>query len=92
VSPDGVVLYATDGTSIYVLDAATGAQKQTFPLPVPALYGATMAISPDGTMLFLTGAGSPEFPVVDVIGTATGVVTAVPVPSGPISVAVLPEN
>lgn len=86
ISPDGSLLYATDGSAIYVLDAATGAQQRTFALP--AAVAGVMAISPDGTALFL--AESDEKKVVDMVDTASGQVTPVPVPYPPSSIVVMP--
>ena len=55
ISPDGAILYATDGNNIYVLDAATGAQMQLFPLPAPVYAPSSgMALSPDGAVLYLS--------------------------------------
>jgi len=85
ISPDGLVLYATDDKSIYVLDAVTGALTQTFALPSP-VQGA-MALSPDGTTLFLTDSTTNT---VDLIDTASGQVTVVLLPYTPSTVVVLP--
>ena len=85
VSPDGSVLYGTDGTAVYVLDAATGEQQQAFKLPA-AVQG-VMALSPDGTTLFITDSTASA---VDLINTESGQVTIVPVPYTPTSVVVLP--
>jgi len=84
ISPDGSIIYATDQKAVYVLDAANGAQKQTIALP--AQVGA-MALSPDGTTLFLTDLSSSS---VDLISTASGQLTVVPVPYPPGSVVVVP--
>ena len=91
ISPDGSVLYAYDGKAVYVLDAGTGVQKQVFALPSQGPYGPTapIALSPDGTTIFVTDyAGS----AVDLIRTATGEVIQVAVPYLPGSVVVLPSN
>jgi hypothetical protein len=85
VSPDGSILYATDEKSIYVIDAVTGAQTQTFALPAPVQ--GVMALAPDGTTLFLTDSTTNA---VDLINTATGQVTEVAMPYTPSTVVVLP--
>jgi streptogramin lyase len=85
ISSDGATLYATDGTAIYVLDSATGALEQLFPLPPPYLTAA-MALSPDGTTLFLINSHA----VVYLIDTTSGQVRQVPVVATPSSIAVLP--
>jgi DNA-binding beta-propeller fold protein YncE len=85
VSPDGSILYATDEKSIYAIDAATGAQTQTFALPAPVQ--GVMALSPDGTTLFITDSTTNA---VDLINTASGQVTVVALPYTPSTVAVLP--
>ena len=91
ISSDGSVLYAYDGNAVYVLDARTGAQKQVFALPSQPPLHATgpIALSPDGTTIFVTDytAGA-----VDLVSTATGQVIQVPVPYIPSSVVVLPSN
>jgi len=85
LSPDGSILYATDEKTIYVLDAATGAEKQMFALP--AAVKGTMALSPDGTTLFLTDSKTNT---VDLFNTASGQATVVLVPYVPSGVVVLP--
>jgi hypothetical protein len=85
VSPDGSVLYATDETAVYVLDAATGAQTHFFALPA-AVQG-VMALSPDGTTLFLTDSTTHS---VDLVNTASGQVTVVALPYTPSTVVALP--
>lgn len=90
VSPEGSVLYATDETAVYVLDAATGARKQVFALPSPPPYNpGVMALSPDGTTLYLTDSTRNT---VNLIRTATGGVIPVSVPYMPGSVVVLPAE
>ena len=89
-SPDGSVIYATDGNGVYVLSAATGAIEQVFDLPVQAPT-ANMALSQDGSTLFLTDVGSFDNSAVDIINTATGEITTVPAPFAS-GIAVLPAN
>jgi len=90
ISPDGSVLYAYDGMAVYVLDAGTGAKKQVFELPpVPLSYTAPIALSPDGTTIFVADQGRAA---VNLIRTATGQVIQVPVPYAPSGVVVLPYN
>jgi hypothetical protein len=84
LSPDGSVLYATAGLAIYAFDAFTGTQSHVFPLPA-RVQNFAMALSLDGTTLYLLGSGVNS---VDLVNTATGKVTAVPVPYPPTSVAV----
>ena len=88
ISVDGSVIYASDGNAVYVLDASTGAQNQVFSLPSPASFP-TMALSPDGSTLFLTNDNGHA---VDLIATATGQVTVVPVSFNPTGVIVVPSN
>jgi WD40 repeat protein len=88
IAVDGSVLYASDGNAVYVLDASTGAQNQVFSLPSPA-SSPTMALSPDGSTLFLTNDNGHA---VDLIATATGQVTVVPVSFNPTGVVVVPSN
>ena len=76
----------TDGSAIYVINAATGAQQQTFALP-STVKGA-MALSPDGSTLFLTDSTSNS---VDLVQTPTGTVTSVKLPYTPTYLVVLPD-
>lgn len=90
ISADGSRLYATDSIAVYVLDSATGAQRQFFPLPSPpSYYPGVMALSPDGITLFLTNWSAN---VVYLIDTTSGQIRQVPVGLGPSSIAVLPSN
>jgi hypothetical protein len=91
VSPDGTMLYGSDGTAVYVLDAASGAQKQSFPLPASLSPAGGMAISSDSTTLFLTAYGAS---FVYLVNTASGQVTQVALPNNFASgvVVLLPGN
>jgi hypothetical protein len=86
VSPDGTLLYATNGEKIFVIDAATGAQQQTYSLP--SAVSSVMALSPDGTALFLVEAQFTSS--VEMVDTATGLVTAISVPYPASNLVVLP--
>jgi WD40 repeat protein len=89
VSLDGSALFASNGAYIYVIDAASGAQKDTFVLPdsVWSVYGVNMAISSNGRTLVLTDNNKN---LVDEVDTKSGVVTQVAVPYPPTSVVVVP--
>jgi hypothetical protein len=52
VSADRSVLYAVEGSAIYVLDGATGAQRQVFALPAPAGGMAGLLFPPTGPPFF----------------------------------------
>ena len=86
IGKSGSVLYGTDQTAIYEIDAATGSQTSVFQLPTPVV-NSVMAISPDETTLFLTDFYTQN---VNLINTASGSVTAVPVPYSPTSIVVVP--
>jgi DNA-binding beta-propeller fold protein YncE len=83
-SPDGLVLFATNGYAVYALDAATGTQRHVFELP--ATVRADVAISPDGTTLFLLESGGNT---VDLVNVLDWTVTRVTVPYAPTSVVTL---
>jgi WD40 repeat protein len=86
VSPDGTLLYATNGEKIFVIDAATGAQQQSYSLP--SAVSNVMALSPDGTALFLVEAQFTSS--VEMVDTATGLVTVISVPYPASHIVVLP--
>jgi DNA-binding beta-propeller fold protein YncE len=85
VSPDGSEIYASDGNNVYFIDAATGSTSQTTVLP--AGVQGNMAISPDGSSLFLMESYSNA---VEMVNTTTGQVTVIAVPYQPTSVVALP--
>jgi DNA-binding beta-propeller fold protein YncE len=86
VSASGSLLYAVAGSAVYVLDAKTGVQEQLILLPGAA---ANIALSPDGSTLFLTSAASNE---VYLVSTATGLVTSVSLPNAPNGLVVMPSE
>jgi DNA-binding beta-propeller fold protein YncE len=86
VTPDGGRLYNLTGASVLVLSALTGATVNTYALPDSPQ---SMAISPDGTALFLTDSNSSKL---DILDTITGNVTQVPLPYPPSNVVAIPKG
>jgi sugar lactone lactonase YvrE len=85
MSPGGTNLYATNGTAVIILDAATGTELHRIELP--AAVSEFMALSPDGKTLILLASGSNAAELMD---TGTLEVTEVALPYTPSSVVTLP--
>jgi len=88
VSPDGQRIYITVPAGLSALDAGTLQVNGTVTLPLPAYY---MALSPDGSTLYVSGGrtGPGVNGTIDFVDTATLAVTQtynMPVAPGPLGV------
>jgi YVTN family beta-propeller protein len=88
-APNGSKLYLVKGdSSVAIFDTGTNTVVAT----VPAVKGASdIAITPDGTKLYVTG--NSAFSIVSVIATNTNtIIGTIPVGSDPLGIAITPDG
>lgn len=93
LSPDGRTLYVSESNGVKVIDSATGDVRETVNLPGQVNtstdgFGtySTVAVSPDGTRLYVLNPSGGTMYVVDTVSSS--VVSVVPVGATPYAVAV----